>query len=488
MTEERGLLSGAGSGTRAGRFLPAHATQQTLGRQRAARRPGATLALTLTVAAAVAVAFADSSIVVLALPELYHELGTSVVGVSWVITAFNLAVAAAVFALLPFLGRIRVSALSAAGLLVFLGASIGCGLSEGLGSLILCRAIQGIGAALLLAGSLPILARLSATPERGIAVWTMAATVGVSVGPALGGLLTEIFDWRAIFIAQAPIAALALLSFIDAGVRTIPPERRTAPVARTLGSNLGLLFTFAALVGALFLAVLLIVTVWNFEPLAGAGVVSALPFAALAVRPLADRLPGALDVGGGGALLALGLLALALLPSSGALYAGLALAVCGAGLGLATFPLTRRSVSVSAGLARSGTVSVGARHVGLVLGLVLVAPLLGYELDRATERATLNATASILDAPVPLATKVPLALDLRDAFEAVPRGEVPDLAEAFENNEADSDAAVAATQDSLLGAIEAALTRAFRSSFALAAFFALLALVPALLLPRRGRV
>ena len=57
--------------------------------------------LTILVAVGVAVAFADSSIVVLALPELYGAFNTSIVGVSWVITSYNLVVALCAFALVP---------------------------------------------------------------------------------------------------------------------------------------------------------------------------------------------------------------------------------------------------------------------------------------------------------------------------------------------------------------------------------------------------
>ncbi len=60
------------------------------------------------VAASVAVAFADSSIVVLALPELYSEFHTSLTGVSFVITSYNLVVFVGAFVLVPFTRRLHV--------------------------------------------------------------------------------------------------------------------------------------------------------------------------------------------------------------------------------------------------------------------------------------------------------------------------------------------------------------------------------------------
>ena len=337
--------------------------------------------LIAAMAASVAVAFADSSIVVLALPELYVALDTSIVGISWVITAYNLVVFVATFALLPVARRVRPAPLVLAGLVVFLAASIACGFSDGLTFLIAARAVQGLGGAMLLAGSLPLLAGLCGSAGRGIAVWVTAGTLGATFGPAAGGLLTELFDWRAIFFAQAPVAALAIGGALRRLDLPAPPRGGARPRGFA-AANIALVFLFAALVGALFLAVLMIVTVWDFGPLAGAGIVSLLPLAALAVRPLATRLPGSLDAVGGSILLAGGLVGLALLPASSAWYAGPALAICGAGLGLVLPTLTHASVSEIVGLAWSGTLSVGTRHAGLVLGLVLIAPLLGYELDR----------------------------------------------------------------------------------------------------------
>ncbi len=65
--------------------------------------------LTILVAVGVAVAFADSSIVVLALPELYGAFNTSLVGVSWVITSYNVVVALCAFALVPLVKRMNVA-------------------------------------------------------------------------------------------------------------------------------------------------------------------------------------------------------------------------------------------------------------------------------------------------------------------------------------------------------------------------------------------
>jgi MFS family permease len=235
--------------------------------------------------AAVAVAFADSSIVVLALPELYGRFNTSIEGVSWVVTAYNLAVAVTALALLFFVHRLRSAVLLGAGLVIFLAASIACAAAQSLAFLIGARTVQGVGAALLLVGALPVLGR---------AQWTVAGTFGLALGPALGGVLTQAFDWRAIFVAQAPVAALGLVGLVRTHTQADAEEGWSSSLKRTLPANACLGLLFGALVGALFLAVLLVISVWDYSPIAGAGIVSALPLAALLVRPL--RLSGPISV------------------------------------------------------------------------------------------------------------------------------------------------------------------------------------------------
>jgi Major Facilitator Superfamily len=428
------------------------------------------------VAAAVAIAFADSSIVVLALPELYGRFHTSIVGVSWVITAYNAAVAVTALGLLLLVHRVDAGRLLTVGLSVFFVASIGCALAQGLAFLIAARSVQGVGAALLLAGSLPVL---------GAKRWTLVGTFGLAAGPALGGVLTQAFDWRAIFVAQAPVAALGLVGAIRSHPHAVVDERRRPLPARVLPANTCLALLFGALVGALFLAVLLVISVWNYSPIGGAVVVSALPFAALAARPLEARLPGLVAVWGGAALLAGGLVGLALLPSASVWLAVWALALCGAGLGLAVPVLSNTALDLGPGLTRSGTLTVGARHVGLVLALALIAPLLSSKVPAAGDRALLKGTSVLLDAPIGLDKKVPVALDLRKAFARARAGETPDLAEPFNAHGAQHDSALAAARDRLLGAIESTITRASRSAFFVCAGFAALTLVLALAFRRR---
>jgi predicted MFS family arabinose efflux permease len=454
------------------------------------RRDRRSRLLTVGVAAAVAVAFADSSIVVLALPALYSDLHTSVVGVSWVITSYNLVVAVGAFALLAGIGRIGVAILTRAGMALFAAGSVGCALSGSIGILIAFRCVQGAGGAMLLAGALELLCALSGSRSRGLAVWIAAGTFGAAVGPALGGILTQAFDWPAIFVFQAPVALVGLIAAFEshAQVDTAPdePEPAGARNNRT-AANVALGLVFGALVGALFLAVLLVITGWGLSPIAGAAVVSALPLAALAARRLAAELSIRTATAAGSLLMAAGLVALALLPAVSAAIVALALALCGAGMGLAVPALTGVAVAPDARLTRHGSVTIGARHAGLVLALVLVAPLLSHDLERGSQDALLSGTKVLLNADVPIRQQVPIAVDLGHVVEHTPRGVVPDLAQPFNKRGAAHDAVLRHARDSLVGAIKDAITRSFRPSLLLCAALAALALIPILLLrPRRA--
>jgi MFS family permease len=435
------------------------------------------------VAASVAVAFADSSIVVLALPDLYGAFNTTLVGVSWVITSYNLVVAIAAGVVAVFSRRLDPRRVAQAGLVLFTLASIGCAASVNLPMLIAFRCVQGLGAALVLPASIALLGGLTGGREAGISLWTKVAVLGAALGPVLGGVLTQLFDWRAIFVVQAPLAGAALLATAAGGV-ALPAEKQGRRGHGALAADAALALVFAALVGALFLAVLLVITVWGLEPIAGALVVSALPAATLAARAVGRGIRPLVVVCGGSLLLAAGLLQLALLPRVSNVMVAVALGFCGLGIGLAVPVLTRVALHQDAGVIRSGAITVAARHAGLVLGLALIAPLLTTSLTHAGERALLGGTKAILDADVPIRKKVPISLALRDALQNAQKGEVPDLGKPFDDAGARDHANVRRARDSLVTTLKSTLARGFRSSFALAALFALLALVPALRLRR----
>ena len=98
-----------------------------------------------------------------------------------------------------------------AGMLVFTTASLACALAPGFSWLLAARALQGVGAAFLMPASLAILGAAFSGEARGRAVgtWAAAGAVTGALGPLIGGWLIDAVGWRAIFLINLPIAAVA---------------------------------------------------------------------------------------------------------------------------------------------------------------------------------------------------------------------------------------------------------------------------------------
>jgi len=155
----------------------------------------------------------DGSIVNIALPSIGQAFGIDLATVEWVVVAYLLVVGSL---LLPFgrLGEVlSFRRVYLAGFAIFTLASLLCGAAPGPGALIVARAVQGVGAAMIMAMGPAIIARTFGPGERGRALGLNAVSVsiGLSLGPALGGLLTEVGSWRAIFLVNAPVGVFAIL-------------------------------------------------------------------------------------------------------------------------------------------------------------------------------------------------------------------------------------------------------------------------------------
>jgi MFS family permease len=407
--------------------------------------------------AAVAITFADSSIVVLALPDLLQQYDVSINEIAWVVTGYNVALA---LGALAFGRRFDPVRLALFGSVAFAAASLACAVAPDVWVLIVFRIVQGVAGAALLVGALPALSSLSG---RGASLWAGAGVFGAALGPALGGALTEVFSWRAIFYAQAPVAALAAVALVRFHAVTVP-----GPAARPRLASLALAFVSAALVGLLFLAVVQLVDVWRLSPLRAGAVVSVIPLMTLVAAPFAARAGAA-----GAVLLGAGLAGMALLPSGSLVWVVVALAIAGLGFGLVMPGLTRTT---------TGATAVWIRHAGLVAGLLVITPLLTSDLISAGEKAELRGIATTLDAPASADTKLKLAVDLAPVLTRPARKELPNFTKAVAH---EHDPALTAIGHKLDHVVQATVTRGFRRSFLVAALFALLAAV--LLVSRRMR-
>ena len=348
------------------------------------------------IAAASGLVLADAAVVILALPPILLELDTTVEGVAAVIAVYT-----AVLALgLPLAAALHGRATGPAGALLFAAASVGCAATDSLELLLVMRALQALGGAALLTAAFDALDGGGA----GRRLWVGAAVAGTAAGPALGGLLTELFDWRAIFIAQAPVALAAVPALV--GTWTAPSrlnEETKAPLDLLAAIALALLS--GALTAVVFLLVLLLISGWSVGPLAAAAAVTVLPLAALA----GSFVPGtaATRAVTGCVLVAGGIGCLALLPEASALWTVVPQLMAGAGMGMAVPALAGELLPERTRGQAAALLSL--RHAGITVVLVALAPIVAAELDEQVDLARERGTALVLDAALPPTDKIVLA-------------------------------------------------------------------------------
>jgi EmrB/QacA subfamily drug resistance transporter len=157
-------------------------------------------------------AFIDGTVVNVALPAIQSNLHATLVDVGWVIEAYSLLLSALLLvggSLGDRFGRRLVFSIGTA---VFAGASAWCGLAGGIRQLIAARAVQGIGGALLVPGSLAILASCFSDKGRAKAIgtWSGFTSITTAAGPVLGGWLVDHLSWRSAFFINVPIGAAVL--------------------------------------------------------------------------------------------------------------------------------------------------------------------------------------------------------------------------------------------------------------------------------------
>src|SRR4051794_2841172 len=276
-------------------------------RPRSEARRGTLGRVPILLAVAAGLALADASIVALALPPILRELDTTVTGVASVLGVYVLVLAAALPGAAVLERRHGAARVGTAGLGLFAAASLLCAAAGSLPVLLAGRALQAAGGA---AGLLAAFTLLDAG-GRGRRLWVAAAVFGTAAGPALGGLLTQLFDWRAIFIVQAPVAIAAAVVAARSSHTAVPaPARSPFPA----GPAAAMALVSASLTAVLFLLVLELVAGWSVEPLAAALAVTVLPVTAI----LASRAPGtaAVRASCGALLIAAGTAALAFLPDA----------------------------------------------------------------------------------------------------------------------------------------------------------------------------
>ncbi|MFI6074790.1 MFS transporter [Actinoplanes sp. NPDC051343] len=154
----------------------------------------------------------DVTIVNVALPQMSGDLKTSFNSLQWVVDGYALSLGVLLLgagALGDMFGHRR---LYVGGLALFAIASLTCGIASDPAMLITSRVIQGVGAAAMFTTTFALLNSSYQGRERGAAygIWGGVSGAAAAVGPILGGVLTEAFSWRWIFLVNLPISVLAI--------------------------------------------------------------------------------------------------------------------------------------------------------------------------------------------------------------------------------------------------------------------------------------
>ncbi|WP_119069893.1 DHA2 family efflux MFS transporter permease subunit [Rubrobacter indicoceani] len=155
----------------------------------------------------------NTSIVNVSLPTIAADLGVAVTEVEWIVIAYLLSTGV----LLLTFGRLGdvlgYHRLYVAGFAVFAVAGTVCGFAGGIGTLTGLRVVQGIGAAAVQAVGPAIVSSTFDDSERGkaLGINAISVSVGLALGPTLGGLIAEVLSWRWIFFINFPIGVIGLV-------------------------------------------------------------------------------------------------------------------------------------------------------------------------------------------------------------------------------------------------------------------------------------
>ena len=172
----------------------------------------------------------DGSVVNIALPTIRRGFGTDVATAEWVVAIYLLISCGSV---LTFgrIGDLRgQKPVCVWGFATFVACSALCGLAPSIAMLILFRALQALGASMIISSGPAILTGTFLPSQRGkvLGIQVLMVYLGSTIGPMLGGWLTDTFTWRAVFYINVPIGLMALILSVKFIPRAIPenkPER-----------------------------------------------------------------------------------------------------------------------------------------------------------------------------------------------------------------------------------------------------------------------
>ncbi len=189
--------------------------------------------------------FIDGSVVSLAMPAIRADLGATLTDAQWIGNSYMLFLSALVLLGGAAGDVFGVRNIFAAGIVLFMATSAACALAPDAQALILMRGAQGIGAALMVPGSLAIIAKSYPAAERGraIGIWAATSSLTTALGPFLGGMLLtfgEDWMWRLIFAINVPTGLIALTILFRRVHRDRPAAGRRLDVPGAVLATAGL--------------------------------------------------------------------------------------------------------------------------------------------------------------------------------------------------------------------------------------------------------
>lgn len=397
----------------------------------------------------------DVSIVNIALPTLARDLNASLASLQWMLDGYIAAFASLLLVTARLNRSLGSATSMRIGVIGFTVASAACALAWSPTALVVARILQGVAASLILPAGLTLVTRLAAPDRRGRALGAFSAVVGAATafGPSAGAVVLSVASWPGIFLVNIPVglavlwmlrgetqprvahergwwldgalsaaglfalcqglidagrhgwgstralvagavgvAALALFGFLQSrrgasAVLDVSLLRRPA----VLGANTATLLTFTAMMGATFLAPLVLIGLYGYSLGRTALVLSATSIAILVVALASGRLVDRVRISTVGVL---GFVVIAgslwgfsfLGPAPAFGWVLLAAAVLGLGIGIALPPLTTHAMSGTSTeqLEDASALFSTFRQIGLALGVAvfgsLAATLVGHQL------------------------------------------------------------------------------------------------------------
>lgn len=239
------------------------------------------------VAMSIFLATIDGSIVNVALPTLVRDLNTDFATIQWVVLAYLLTMTTLMLSIGRLGDMIGKKPIYNAGFVVFTVGSALCGLAQTVYWLIGFRVLQAVGAAMTLALGAAIITEAFPDRERGRALGLIGTivSIGVIIGPTIGGVLIKVLSWHWIFFVNLPVGIIGTLMawrfvpnfkprgrqhFDYWGAFTLFTSLLGLLLALTLGQQLGFSDTRIYLlfgVWLLFLIVFLVIEIWTAQPM-----------------------------------------------------------------------------------------------------------------------------------------------------------------------------------------------------------------------------